>query len=38
MLWAQGNTNTAVRLERRWDDVAKQHELEILFTGLGSQT
>ena len=30
MLWAQGKTNAAVRLERLWDDVAKQHELDIL--------
>ena len=28
MLWAQGKTNAAVRLERLWDDVAKQHELD----------
>jgi hypothetical protein len=30
MLWAQGKTNAAVRVERLWDDVAKQHELDIL--------
>jgi hypothetical protein len=30
MLWAQGKTNAGVRLERLWDDVAKQHELDIL--------
>jgi hypothetical protein len=30
MLWAQGKTNAAVRLERLWDDVAKQHGLDIL--------
>ena len=30
MLWAQGKTNAAVCLERLWDDVAKQHELDIL--------
>jgi len=24
MLWGQGKTNAAVRLERLWDDVAKQ--------------
>jgi len=30
MLWAQGKTNAAVRLERLWDDVTKQHELDIL--------
>jgi hypothetical protein len=30
MLWAQGKTNAAVRLERLWDDVAKQYELDIL--------
>ena len=30
MLWAQGKTNAAVRLERLWDDVAEQYELDIL--------
>jgi hypothetical protein len=29
MLWAQSKTNAAVRLERLWDDVAKQDELDI---------
>src|SRR5690349_4051492 len=30
MLWAEGKINAAVRLERLRDDVAKQHELDIL--------
>jgi len=30
MPWAQGKINADVRLERLWDDVAKQHELDLL--------
>ena len=30
MLWAQSKTNAAIRLERLWDDVAKQNELDKL--------